>query len=972
MYHFSVTFTYHWLLLVFIPAIALTCFLHFRIDKRYRRTRNRIISLIFHSVALTLAILCLAGIGFEYDLRNEKNEIILLVDVSDTGEPQAAARDSTVETILSYNRDEKLSVGVVTFGFGQNYAVPLTDEFEGIYEAYLNAELPDVTGTDIAAAITYAGTLFNYPETGKIVLITDGKETDEAAGSVIASIVSRGISLDVVYIPSAYEGSDVQVSGISLPDYHLSVGEECEIAVTINSTDSFVQGNAEISLALTDNGETDAYGIQTVSLGGGEQTVVFKHAFADKGLHEIAVRTMNGDMLSQNDSYVSYLYLNDFNKVLILESAEGQSQQLAEILAEGGAYDVTVVNVYEDSENMPRSVNDLRVYDQVILNNISNYDLNCDEKSYPSNPNVADGFDDMLYSYVYEYGGGLFTVGGSDEYGEANAYNRSDLNNTTLQEILPVQAITYTPPVGVMVIMDISGSMGVTDKDGVTYLEWAKVGCVSALDALTERDYFGIMTLSTNYDIVLPLTRRSQETTILKAIDGIDGNGATIFPEAIDRAGQALRAQKEVERRHIIVITDGQVPDEQLEQYEDVIRTYYERDAITVSVVVIGMEKDAGYGENPEDTPLESLNKSNLTSYEKMLRAVIIGHGKLYAMKDAKEVQYNMREDLNMESIKSVNYETFHPCVYKENSPLLSGLTYSEEDAGRLNVTLDGFYGVKIKTGAELILTGDYGVPVYAQWKFGLGMVGSFMCDLDGTWSAGFIADTDGRTFIRNVVNNLMPMESVRYSSLSVRMKEYNYINQLSVYSSLREGERITAQITCLSEEGSPVVSLNEITDARQNENAFLYTTAALSEGNNYSRCSFVAKRAGVYQIEFLLVDGEGTVLDSYSIFKTFSYSAEYDNFLEKTDGEYAAAMANLAARAGGAVVADNEDPFEIFEGFQPYIHRAYDPRLPFMIVVIVLFLADIAVRKFKFKWIHELLRERRQGKKQKEGVALS
>ena len=31
------------------------------------------------------------------------------------------------------------------------------------------------------------------------------------------------------------------------------------------------------------------------------------------------------------------------------------------------------------------------------------------------------------------------------------------------------------------------------------------------------------------------------------------------------------------------------------------------------------------------------------------------------------------------------------------------------------------------------------------------------------------------------------------------------------------------------------------------------------------------------------------------------------------------------------------------------------------MILVLVLFLLDIAVRKFKFKWIHELVRERKE-----------
>ena len=44
-------------------------------------------------------------------------------------------------------------------------------------------------------------------------------------------------------------------------------------------------------------------------------------------------------------------------------------------------------------------------------------------------------------------------------------------------------------------------------------------------------------------------------------------------------------------------------------------------------------------------------------------------------------------------------------------------------------------------------------------------------------------------------------------------------------------------------------------------------------------------------------------------------------------------------------------------------IQRVYDPRLAFMITAMVLFLIDILVRKFKFKWPHEIIREYRAKK---------
>jgi hypothetical protein len=48
---------------------------------------------------------------------------------------------------------------------------------------------------------------------------------------------------------------------------------------------------------------------------------------------------------------------------------------------------------------------------------------------------------------------------------------------------------------------------------------------------------------------------------------------------------------------------------------------------------------------------------------------------------------------------------------------------------------------------------------------------------------------------------------------------------------------------------------------------------------------------------------------------------------------------------------------------FRKTLDREYDPRILFLILVIVFVLLDIAVRKFKFKWPHELIREHKQRK---------
>ena len=65
--------------------------------------------------------------------------------------------------------------------------------------------------------------------------------------------------------------------------------------------------------------------------------------------------------------------------------------------------------------------------------------------------------------------------------------------------------------------------------------------------------------------------------------------------------------------------------------------------------------------------------------------------------------------------------------------------------------------------------------------------------------------------------------------------------------------------------------------------------------------------------------------------------------------------MTLIAEDGKGNVITD---PALAFMGFEDTIKLSYDPRIILLISAIILVLIDIAVRKFKFKWPHELIRE--------------
>lgn len=936
MHNFQINFAHPWLLLLLIPAVLFTLLPYFRLAKRYRRTRNRITSIVLHLMVMVLSILALSGITFSYQLTNDENEIIYLVDMSDSEEEAQAKRDEFVELVINDSQYDGYKVGVVTFGYDQVYAAPLTHKVEDVYDTYMGAVLPDTSATNIAAALNYTKDLFTNPQTAKIVLITDGKETDEDAVSAIRSLVAQGIKLDTALIPSEYTGFDAQIISVELPDYHMTTGNEYIAKVTIQSKDVV---NATIE--LMDNGATSS--VVPVELIKGTQTVTVPFTFASDKLHQLAFKltVSTTESLQENNTYHTYHYLHVFKKLLVLERIDGESDALVNMINANNEFEPTVLNI--KSANVPTTIEALCDYDQVVLNNIANADM-------------INGFDELLQTYVYEYGGGLFTVGGDKETTQngntittANAYNRKDLIGSIYQEMLPVEAINYTPPLGVMLLIDTSGSMGGDGQYGYSSkLDWAKAGAASCLDALTERDYIGVMTFDDYQSTVLELTPRTQEAKIRAAINTIEkANGGTVNSEAIYRAGQALRALEDVDKRHIILVTDGAISD--ITNCQSIAQSYYANDGITLSVVSIGLTESSQY-------------------YEATKQLVAAGNGRLI-MAQPNQLVEEMREELNVEPLKEVNDETFNIKIKDTLSPLVKDLTRLEEHKDILEVTLDGFYGVKIRPTADLILTGNYQVPLYAQWKYGKGMVGSFMCDLSGKRSADFMRSPDGAQFVKNVINNLMPTSDIQPNEIKIQLREDNYTNQLSIYTSLKEGEMVRASI--LSTSGEVLADLNTVTKLLEGETWSdypCYVTSSLSLANNYSRCDFVIKEGGVYKILIQKCDANGAVLETLETYKSFAYSEEYDSFKKNGTGSQTPeeSLSYLAERGNGAMIADLENPWEIFEGFITDIDKVYDPRFVFMIMAIVLFLLDIAVRKFKFKWPHELIRAYREKRNSK------
>lgn len=978
MTNFAINFTIPWLLLLLIPAAVLTLWPYFKLNKRYRRTRNRIISIILHLAIMVMTISLLAGTTFTYDIPNEENELILVVDMSyssvedlESDINRFSAKDSFVRDVLQAS-DNEFKVGVVAFGYKPiTVAAPSMDSDQVLvdYFEFRDTEdyaLPeerriDDTASDISAALEHAASLITSKTTSKIVLVSDGIETDGNALSTVKRLAAEGIKVDTV---SFYNNRDYdfEIVSVDIPKANYFVGDLVEITLNIQSS---INGNVTITVYDSDEAENDInyeYLTFNADLVEGLNEIKVSYTFNQLGMHRLNFTIVGNpdneiqDTLYQNNSYHSYIYLEIFDKILILEGFEGEATTLKDVLVNQlGSYDeedVKVVNINPDNgnfTNVPKTMEELRQYDQVILANVANSDL------INSNP-IADAptydpaaeteympvdFDDMLNEYVKVYGGGVFMIGGNTSDGSsAHAFNRADIaldNAAALREILPVEVVNYTPPVAVMVVIDRSGSMGTVISNGKTALDYAKDAANACLDSLTYRDYMGVISLENSYSIGTPVVSVNNRASIVSSISALDFGGGTQFAPAFERAGQALSAisNKQVSRRHVIVITDGEPLDNAHSEnasngmgWADIMASYSASDAkITFSILHIGNINSSMMQEYFESDEYGNGSYTQVTTLE------------------ASQISSIMRVELQNNAIQEYDpNDVFTPTVEIYNSNVVRNVDIDDIP------TLTGYYGTRAKTGAVTVLTATY-VPLYSQWNIGNGKVGAFMSSLKGdSLSSAFLSSIEGQTIISNIIAGLMPSENIRPRDINVTLTEENYTTRVSVSTNMEEGQGLRVTVTPLDREFDPDL---------------VEQVVEFSETDGYSRATVEIKEPGVHRVTVEKYanneDGEEIVLSSTTVYRAFSYSAEYDVFVDESEVDRF--MNRLATSGRGNVVNANEGD-TVFDNFDKEIHKVYDPRVLFMILSIIFFLLDIAVRKFKFKWPHEIIRDYKERKK--------
>jgi Ca-activated chloride channel homolog len=479
--------------------------------------RGEIRRLALRLAWLALPLLALAGLSL-----TRSQDRLAVVFVVDTSASVAPVRDHQLEAVneaLSSLRDEDIA-GVVSVGDGARVEQPLT---EGAILDLLPGAPAEAS--DLASGLILAGGLIPSDRTGRVVLVSDGRETSGDAEAAARDLSGRGIRVDVIAVgPEAV--LDVRLDQIELPE----TARERESSVMRLMATAGQPVSAQMRVFRDDALILE----QPLQLQTGRQELALALPPAEPGIHRLRAEVSPSDLASDgtplNNALGAVQRVLGQPGVLIVTSQPGRAGFLPAALTAGAAR----VNVARP-QALPSDLAGLAGYEAVVLADV------------PASALPAGGME-LIERFVRELGRALVMTGGPDSFGPGG------YADTPIEQALPVymdlRGRGREPRVAMALVIDKSGSM-----EGIK-MEMAKEAAVRSLRLLKPRDQAAVLAFDSSPQWVAPLAEVGDAASLESAVGSVYAGGGTEIYPAVATAFEALRGA-EADVRHLIVLTDG-------------------------------------------------------------------------------------------------------------------------------------------------------------------------------------------------------------------------------------------------------------------------------------------------------------------------------------------------------------------------------------------------------------------------------
>lgn len=663
-----------------------------------RRERRRLYTRL---ALLFLLVAALSGPGLVSVINRQA--VVLALDVSASVGPAISEGERWIRDALAV-KPPGASAGVVAFGRRALVDVPPGErpEFHQI------AAEPGREDSRIGEALRFSRAVLPGDHRQRVVLLTDGRDTESGALEAARTLYNNGVRVDVVPVGVA-AGDDIRLDNLQIPP-RARVGENTVVEVVVTADKAT---SAELYLER-DGGLVTS---RRANLQAGENRLSIPVSAGEAGLHRYRVRVVapgGGDVIAANNEAGGIQEVAGPPRVLILTPSPGEARSLVEALQASGRVDVTVAGPGE----APRGLTNWARYQAVFLVNTPAYSLG--ERAMQE-----------LETYVRDGGGGLVMVGGPESFGPGG------YTGTPVERALPVdmdiKGRGELPSLGLVLVIDKSGSMGGM-AGGASKIGLAREAAARSISVLTEKDRVGVLAFDSMPWWVIPPVQADDKKALRQQIAGIQAGGGTeIYPPLLG-AYQALR-DLPTQVKHIILLTDGISAGGG--DYQALLSDLRAA-GITLSTVAVGPGADGN-----------------------MLQALAdLGRGRFYATGDADNIPAIFTKETVMATRSFAVNEHFYPRVAASGA-LLRGLAEVPP--------LDGYITATPKDLAETLLVSPKGDPILAAWQYGLGRAVAWTPDTGGRWCASWAAGDAFPRLWGNVLSWILPAGNA--SPLNVETK---------------------------------------------------------------------------------------------------------------------------------------------------------------------------------------------------------
>lgn len=614
------------------------------------------------------------------------NTTVFLVDISNSNEQNLSEMEAYLGDALEKMPGDN-QYGIVTFGKNSLVEQFLTRE----KQSARIMSMPDKTATNFEDAFFRALAMIPSGGAGRVVVLTDGRQTKGDVAKVASALASGQTEL-LACLYQVEQGQDAYVEDVELPGY-LYPGDAYTMTVTVESnyeTDARIQ----IWMGSVQRAEYE------VHLSRGTNRFKFRQEVWGENIESFQVKVAAaGDTCPENDSYHAYAVVDSAPKVLLVTGRNEDSSQFEALLDSAGC-SYSKVSAY----NAPQTLEGLLEFRSVILENVYLSDL-------------PEGFLGNIETYVKDYGCGLVCCGGEDSYA-LGGYRESVLE-TVLPVEMELRGVNEVPSTLMIMVIDHSGSMGSDLGGGATSLDLAVTAAKSAVDQMRSTDYVGVISFDDKYEWVVEPTEASRKEAIKEQIGTIPEGGGTTIQPALWAALEGAAAS-DADIRHVILLTDGQG---ESRNYGDIISGYKEA-GVTLSTVAVGEGSDARLLEQLAGACGGRYYYSDMAAdIPKIFAQEVFLSGDTYLQNGV----FGLGVSGGSEITRGL-FETGWPSIY-------------------------GYVSATPKHTSRVLISSEKDDPVLSIMQYGLGRTVAWNSDVKNQWTAEFAGETDYVQLWRRIVD---------------------------------------------------------------------------------------------------------------------------------------------------------------------------------------------------------------------------